>query len=169
MSNPILADINSIFQSQETQSINTIGNFDLSDDRFANILDNKIGELNQVTDEIKDITSQLGVPAGLNIEGFDYNSLIEDINPQDMIEAINTETNIKDDGRFNAASMIKDATEAFSPVVESLMNSQFSFDSNNSSNPIQAVKNFWTNQAGNFYSIMNKEMVNDISDLIAKL
>lgn len=169
MSNPILAEINSIFQTQETQNTSVLGNFDLSDDRFANILDNKLGELNQITDEIKDITSQLGVPAGLNIEGFDYNSLIEDINSQDIIEAINTETNVRDDGRFNAASMIKDAAEAFSPVVESIVNSQFNFESNNSSNPIQAVKNFWTNQASNFYSIMNKEMVNDISDLIAKL
>jgi len=171
MENQILSSINSVFQTQENQNSSGIGNFDLNDDRFANILDEKIGEFNNdiISDNTQDITKQLGVPAGLDIEGFDYYSLIEDINPQDMVEAINTESNLRDDSRFDTVAMVKDAAEAFSPVVESLSNSQFSFDSPNSSNPIKAVKNFWTNQASNFYSLMGKDTINDLNELIAKL
>ena len=62
-----------------------------------------------------------------------------------------------------------DAKEAFSPVVDSLLDGRLNLESGNAANPVQAVKNFWGNQASNFYSLMDKDTINDISDLVAKL
>lgn len=171
MSNPILSGINSVFQGQDPQKTGGIGSFDLSDDRFSNILDGKLDELQpDENTEINTIMDKLGVPAGLNIEGFDYNSIASElVNSTEKVDAIGTESNIRDDNKFDAGSLIRDAAEAFSPVVNSIINSEFSLSSDSASNPLNAVKNFWGNQASNFYSVMNKDTVNDITDLVSKL
>ena len=169
MSEPVLSSINSLFQVDGAQKTNGIEAFDLDDDRFSNILDGELDKLQD--DDIKqnNLVGQLGVPAGLNIEGFDYNSFIDNLDPSDMVDGIDTDSNIKDNNKFDLGSLVDDAKEAFSPVVDSLMNGKLNLESGNSANPVQAVKNFWGNQASNFYSLMDKDTVNDISDLVAKL
>ncbi len=169
MNSPILNNLNSIFQSQENQNQNNINNFDLSDDTFSNILDEKLDDSKIEENFSSKIQNQLGIPAGLDIEGFDYNSLVNEINPDETIDAINTDSNIQNDAKFSIGNLIDDAKEAFSPVVDSLLDGKINIESGNPANPVQAVKNFWENQASNFYNLMNKDAVNDISDLIAKL
>ena len=169
MSNPILTGINSILSGQETQSNKGIQSFDLNDNTFSNILDNKLDKTDESKENIQNIVDKLGVPAGLNIEGFDYNSMVSDLDAIENVEPVNTDMNIRDDNKFNVSSLIEDAVDAFSPVVNSIRNSEFNLNPASVSNPLNAVKNFWNNQASNFYNIMNKETVNDITDLISKL
>ncbi len=169
MSNPILTGINSILSGQETQNNKGIQSFDLNDNTFSNILDNKLDKTDESKENIQNIVDKLGVPAGLNIEGFDYNSMVSDLDAIENVEPVNTDMNIRDDNKFNVSSLIEDAVDAFSPVVNSIRNSEFNLNPESVSNPLNAVKNFWNNQASNFYNIMNKETVNDITDLISKL
>ena len=168
MENLMLNNI-SIFEPLDSQKTNGIGDFDLSDNRFSNILEEKIGERDKESQVIQNITSQLGLPIGLEIEGFNYTSQVNEISPDDMIEVIKTESNLKDDSRFDIVSAIKETAETFSPIIEPILDSQLNLENQNISNPVKAVKNFWINQASNFYSIMNKDTVNDITELIAKL
>ena len=169
MNSPILNNLSSIFQTQENQNQNNINTFDLSDDTFSNILDDKLEDSKIEENFTSKIQNQLGVPAGLNIEGFDYNSLMNEINPDEIINSINTDLNIKDDSKFNLGDLIDDAKDAFSPVVDSLLDGKINTESGNPANPVQAVKNFWESQASNFYSIMNKDSVDNVNELIAKL
>lgn len=169
MNSPILNNLNSIFQTQENQNQNNINNFDLSDDTFSNILDEKLDNSKIEENVSLQIQNQLGIPAGLDIEGFDYNSLMNEINPDELIDSINTDSNIQNESKFNLGSLINDAKDAFSPVVDSLLDGEINTESGNPANPVEAVKNFWNSQASNIYSIMNKDTVNDISDLVAKL
>ncbi len=169
MNNPILTNLNSIFQTQETQNQNNINNFDLSDDTFSNILDEKLDDTKLEENTSFAIQNKLGIPAGLDIEGFDYNSLMNEINPDEKIDNINTDSNIQNESKFSLGSLIDDAKDAFSPVVNSLLNGELNTEAGNDANPVQAVKNFWESQASNIYSIMDKDTVNDISDLVAKL
>ena len=169
MNSPILNNLNSIFQTQENQNQNNINNFDLSDDIFSNILDEKLDNSKIEENVSLQIQNQLGIPAGLDIEGFDYNSLMNEINPDELIDSINTVSNIQNESKFNLGSLINDAKDAFSPVVDSLLDGEINTESGNPANPVEAVKNFWNSQASNIYSIMNKDTVNDISDLVAKL
>ena len=163
MSNPISTNINNISQLLDSQNQNIIESYDLSDDRFSNILDNKLGEYNQEDIEPKDITTQLGIPAGLEIEGFDYNSIVNDIDSVDIVNAVNTDSNISQNNGFDLGSLIKDAGQ----TVSNIISNQRATNPINST--VQEVQNFWKNQASNFYSIMNKDTVNDISELISKL
>ena len=163
MSNPISTNINNISQLLDSQNQNIIESYDLSDDRFSNILDNKLGEYNQEDIEPKDITTQLGIPAGLEIEGFDYNSIVNDIDSVDIVDAVNTDSNISQNNGFDLGSLIKDAGQTVSNITS---NQRITNPINST---VQEVQNFWKNQASNFYSIMNKDTVNDISELISKL
>lgn len=169
MSETFISGLNSIIPGLDSQNSKGIGGFDLNDDTFSNILDDKLDK--NETEQIKaeDITNKLGVPAGLNIEGFDYNAMVNDINSTEMVEGINTENQINDNNKFNLGSLIEDAVDAFSPVVQSLANAELNLDSNSNSNPLNAVKDFWNNQASNFYNIMNKDTINNISELVSKL
>ena len=169
MSNPILTGINSILSGQEAQNNKGLQSFDLNDNTFSNILDNKLDKTDESKENVQNIVDKLGVPAGLNIEGFDYNSMVSDLDAIENVEPVNTDMNIRDDNKFNVSSLIEDAVDAFSPVVNSIKNSEFNLNPESISNPLSAVKNFWSNQASNFYNIMNKETVNDITDLISKL
>lgn len=169
MNSPILNNLSSIFQTQENQNQNNINNFDLSDDTFSNILDEKLDDSKIKENFSSKIQNQLGVPAGLDIEGFDYNSLMNEINPDEMIDSINTDSNIQNDSRFNIGNLIDSAKESFSPVVDSILQGELNTESGNPANPVQAVKNFWESQASNFYSIMNKESVDNVNELISKL
>lgn len=172
MSEAILAGINSILPELESQNTKGIGSFDLNDETFSNILDDKLEGLEDKNKSAEqDIVSQLGVPAGLNIEGFDYNAFISDFNPTESVDEINTDSNIQDNkfNKFSINSMLEDAVDAFSPVVKSIANSEFNLNPESSSNPLNAVKDFWNNQASNFYNIMSKDAVNSITDLVAKL
>lgn len=163
MSNPISTNINNISQLLDSQNQNIIESYDLSDDRFSNILDNKLGEYNQEDIEPKDITTQLGIPAGLEIEGFDYNSIVNDIDSVDIVDAVNTDSNISQNNGFDLGSLIKDAGQTVSNIISNQR------VTNPINSTVQEVQNFWKNQASNFYSIMNKDTVNDISELISKL
>ena len=163
MSNPISTNINNISQLLDSQNQNIIESYDLSDDRFSNILDNKLGEYNQEDIEPKDITTQLGIPAGLEIEGFDYNSIVNDIDSVDIVNAVNTNSNISQNNGFDLGSLIKDAGQTVSNIISNQR------VTNPINSTVQEVQNFWKNQASNFYSIMNKDTVNDISELISKL
>lgn len=169
MSDSILAGINSILPGQESQSTKGIQSFDLNDDTFSNILDNKLGEFDTKKQDNQNIVNQLGVPAGINIEGFDYNSFVTDLDSIEEVNSVNTDSNIQDNNKFNIGSLIEDAVDTFSPVVKSITNQEFSFNRENTSHALDAVKDFWNNQASNFYNIMNKETINDITDLVAKL
>ena len=163
MSNPISTNINNLSQLLDSQNQNIIESYDLSDDRFSNILDNKLGEYNQEDIEPKDITTQLGIPAGLEIEGFDYNSIVNDIDSVDIVDAVNTDSNISQNNGFDLGSLIKDAGQTVSNITSNQR------VTNPINSTVQEVQNFWKNQASNFYSIMNKDTVNDISELISKL
>ncbi|MGN1153509.1 MAG: hypothetical protein ACI4S3_05725 [Candidatus Gastranaerophilaceae bacterium] len=163
MSNPISTNINNISQLLDSQNQNIIESYDLSDDRFSNILDSKLGEYTQEDSESKDITTQLGIPAGLEIEGFDYNSIVNDIDSVDIVDAVNTDSNISQNNGFDLGSLIKDAGQTVSNITS---NQRITNPINST---VQEVQNFWKNQASNFYSIMNKDTVNDISELISKL
>ena len=163
MSNPISTNINNISQLLDSQNQNIIESYDLSDDRFSNILDNKLGEYNQEDIEPKDITTQLGIPAGLEIEGFDYNSIVNDIDSVDIVDAVNTDSNISQNNGFDLGSLIKDAGQTVSNIISNQR------VTNPINSTVQEVQNFWKNQASNFYSLMNKDTVNDISELISKL
>lgn len=169
MNSPILNNLSSIFQTQDAQSQNNINNFDLSDDTFENILDEKLDKNEAKENFSSQIQNQLGVPAGLDIEGFDYNSLVNEINPDEMIDSVNTDSNIQNDSKFNLGDLISDAKDSFSPVVDSILQGELNTESGNPANPVQAVKNFWESQASNFYSIMNKESVDNVNELISKL
>lgn len=162
MSNPISANINNISQLLDTQNQNDINNIDLSDDRFSNILDDKLGEYNKEEFQPQDITSKLGIPAGLNIEGFDYNSFVTDLDTVETVQEVNTDSNIQDKNSFDLGSLIKDAGNTLSDIV---LNQR----ATNPISTVQAVQDFWKNQASNFYSIMNKDTVNDITELLSKL
>ena len=163
MSNPISTNINNISQLLDSQNQNIIESYDLSDDRFSNILDNKLGEYNQEDIEPKDITTQLGIPACLEIEGFDYNSIVNDIDSVDIVDAVNTDSNISQNNGFDLGSLIKDAGQTVSNIISNQR------VTNPINSTVQEVQNFWKNQASNFYSLMNKDTVNDISELISKL
>lgn len=160
MSNPISANINSLSQVLDTQNQNGVESFDLSDDRFANILDDKLGEYNQETGEQQDITNKLGIPAGLSIEGFDYNSFVNDLEPVEVVDSVNTDSNIQTKNKFDLGSLIKDAGNTITEFASST--------SPITNSTVKAVQNFWSNQASNFYSIMNKDTVDDISELLSK-
>ena len=95
--------------------------------------------------------------------------MVSDLDAIENVNPVNTDMNIRDDNKFNVSSLIEDAVDAFSPVVNSIRNSEFNLNPESISNPLSAIKNFWSNQASNFYNIMNKETVNDITDLISKL
>ena len=169
MSETFISGLNSIIPEQGAQNSKGIGSFDLDDDTFSNILDEKLDKTENDQNKLENIVNQLGVPAGLNIEGFDYNAMVNDLNSTETVEGINSENQINDNNKFSLGSLIEDAVDAFSPVVKSITNSEFDFDSNTASNPLNAVKDFWNNQASNFYNIMNKDTVNDITELISKL
>lgn len=169
MSETFISSLNSIMPEQGAQSSKGLGSIDLDDDTFSNILDAKLDKTENNPKELENIVNKLGVPAGLNIEGFDYNSMVNDLDSTETVEGVNTENQINENNKFNLGSLIEDAVDAFSPVVQSIANSDFNFDSDSVSNPLNAVKDFWSNQASNFYNIMNKDTVNDISDLVSKL
>lgn len=169
MSETFISSLNSIMPEQGAQSSKGLGSIDLDDDTFSNILDAKLDKTENNQKELENIVNKLGVPAGLNIEGFDYNSMVNDLDSTETVEGVNTENQINENNKFNLGSLIEDAVDAFSPVVQSIANSDFNFDSDSVSNPLNAVKDFWSNQASNFYNIMNKDTVNDISDLVSKL
>ena len=105
MSNPILTGINSILSGQETQNNKGIQSFDLNDNTFSNILDNKLDKIDESKENIQNIVDKLGVPAGLNIEGFDYNSMVSDLDAIENVEPVNTDMNIRDDNKFNVSSI----------------------------------------------------------------
>ena len=92
-----------------------------------------------------------------------------DLDATEAVEGVNSENQISDNNKFSLGSLIEDAVDAFSPVVQSIANSDINFNSDSVSNPLNAVKDFWSNQASNFYNIMNKDTVNDISELVSKL
>lgn len=169
MSETFISGLNSILPEQGTQGSSGIGKFDLNDNTFSNILDEKLDKTQIDKTQVENIVEKLGIPAGVNIEGFDYNAMVNDLNSTETVEGINSENQINDNNKFNLGSLIEDAVDAFSPVVKSITNSEFDFDSNTASNPLNAVKDFWNNQASNFYNIMNKDTVNDITELISKL
>lgn len=169
MSETFISGLNSILPEQGAQGSNGIGKFDLNDSTFSNILDEKLDKPQIDKTQVENIVEKLGIPAGVNIEGFDYNAMVNDLNSTETVEGINSENQINDNNKFSIGSFIEDAVDAFSPVVKSITNSEFNFDSNTASNPLNAVKDFWNNQASNFYNIMNKDTVNDITELISKL
>ena len=169
MSETFISGLNSILPEQGTQGSSGIGKFDLNDNTFSNILDEKLDKTQIDKTQVENIVEKLGIPAGVNIEGFDYNAMVNDLNSTETVEGINSENQINDNNKFSLGSLIEDAVDAFSPVVKSITNSEFAFDSNTASNPLNAVKDFWNNQASNFYNIMNKDTVNDITELISKL
>ncbi len=169
MSETFISGLNSIIPEQGAQNSKGIGSFDLDDDTFSNILDEKLDKTENDQNKLENIVNQLGVPAGLNIEGFDYNAMVNDLDATKAVEGVNSENQISDNNKFSLGSLIEDAVDAFSPVVQSIANSDINFNSDSVSNPLNAVKDFWSNQASNFYNIMNKDTVNDISELVSKL
>lgn len=165
MNNPMLSNINSILQGQ-TEQTGSVQNYDLSDNTFSNLLDEKIAGLDTEKISQANIIEKLGIPIGLKIEGFDY---VPSSVSTDKVEAINTESNLRDDNKFDIKSLVNDVKDTFSPVMDSVLDSTFGMNTETIGNTAKAVKNFWLNQASNFYSIMDKETVNDISELVAKL
>ena len=88
---------------------------------------------------------------------------MNDIDSVDIVDAVNTDSNISQNNGFDLGSLIKDAGQTVSNITS---NQRITNPINST---VQEVQNFWKNQASNFYSIMNKDTVNDISELISKL
>jgi len=135
MDKGILSNVNPMFNSKEQASPedNNREKINLFSNSFAtnirgkdNNAENKTNE-EQETEETN-LLSSLGVPTGVNIEGFDYASFIS----QDDVE--NTETT----------------------------------KTNTSTNPIEMVQQYQENKVTNIYKMMNKDIVNDLTDLISK-
>ena len=162
-SNPILSNINAIMP-QNNQATSVIESYDLSDDRFANILEERADKKDdKFSFEQEDIMSKLGVPFGIDIEGFDYNELLaQTVSSTDKVDAINTDSNINNESKFNLSSLVKNAIEDFAPVVGSVLESGITPDTVGKT--AKALKSFWGSQAQSIYSTMNKESVENITD-----
>src|SRR5574344_971545 len=82
MTNPVFSDVNKIFQTSPNQSEEKALDIKTLDNTFTNIFDFKINntqktsENTEITDENEEdknnLEDSLGVPIGLNIDGFDY-------------------------------------------------------------------------------------------------
>ena len=68
---------------------------------------------------------------------------------------------------FNLSSLVKNAIEDFAPVVGSVLESGITPDTVGKT--AKALKSFWGSQAQSIYSTMNKESVENITELISKL
>ena len=85
MSETFISGLNSILPEQGAQGSSGIGKFDLNDSTFSNILDEKLDKPQIDKTQVENIVEKLGIPAGVNIEGFDYNAMVNDLNSTEKI------------------------------------------------------------------------------------
>ena len=62
----------------------------INDNTFSNILDEKLDKTQIDKTQVENIVEKLGIPAGVNIEGFDYNAMVNDLNSTETVEGINS-------------------------------------------------------------------------------
>ncbi len=199
MSNAISLDISSILQSQNSQATTGATSFDLDDDTFSSLLAEQMMDSSSTETEGSNIMQQLGMPAGLSIEGFDYQSFATDIvESMDEIKQLSNSFDSGEDSSFNLSSFISDTVDTFSSIVENISDSEFSFGSEGSQPPpppppsdstsssesstsdlslesdsessyTTSVQNFLQNQASNIYSAISKTRVSKLSGLLSSI